>query len=120
MDRAGQLLFEREFYKAAIECFKNSGNELLTAKAEAYYREKIGEYHKAAISFEKLGEKNKAAENYERSGDFAKALHLYNELQLKDKIFACTIKTFEKEKRFEELANIYLSISNIRKLSIHL
>ncbi len=111
----GNYFFEREFYKAAIECFKNSGNELLTAKAEAFYREKIGEYYKAAVNFEKLGEKNKAAENYERCGDFYKALQLYNELQLKDKILACTIKTFEKEKRFEELANIYLSIAEYQK-----
>ena len=111
----GNYFFEREFYKAAIECFKNSGNELLTAKADAYYREKIGEYYKAAVNFEKLGEKNKAAENYERSGDFSKALQLYNELQRKDKILACTIKTFEKEKRFEELANIYLSIAEYQK-----
>ncbi|MBU2447213.1 MAG: UvrD-helicase domain-containing protein [Bacteroidetes bacterium] len=111
----GNYFFEREFYKAAIECFKNAGSQMLTTKAEAYYQEKIGEYYKAAVNFEIVNEIEKAAVNYELSGNFNDALRLYTQLQIKDKILQCTTKILEKEGRFAEVADIYLSLSEYEK-----
>jgi len=111
----GNYFFEREFYKAAIECFKNAGNQMLTTKAEAYYQEKIGEHYKAAVNFEKVNEVEKAAVNYERSRNFNDALRLFTQLQIKDKILQCTSKILENEGRFAEAADIYLSLSEYEK-----
>ncbi len=104
----GRYFFEREYYRAAMECFKNGGDPELLSKASAYYYEKAGKYPHAAFHFEKIGESSRAAENYERAGEFRKALSLWEELKNEGRKAKCQIEVYKQEGRYREAAHLYL------------
>jgi len=104
----GHYFFAKNYYKAAVECFKNGGDAELLSKASAYYYEKIGKYAEAALNFEKIGEISKAADNYEKAGEFNKALSLWKKLKNDDKLFNCRIEIYKKEGKFHKAGSLYL------------
>jgi len=104
----GHYFFEREYYKAALECFKNGGDLKLLSKASAYYYEKMGKYLDAALNFEKIEEKEMAANNYEKANKFKKALSLWEELKNKDRSFHCQIEVYKQEGKFYKAGSLYL------------
>ncbi len=104
----GHYFFERDYYKAAMECFKNGGDLKLLSKASAYYYEKTGKYLDAALNFEKVGDSEKAANNYEKAGEFKKALLLWEELKRGDRLFNCQIEVYKQEGKFHKAGSLYL------------
>ena len=104
----GHYFFERHYFKAAMECYKNAGEESLHLKASAYDAEKRQDLMLAAGSFEKIGELKKAASYYEKSGHYDKALALWKKVKDKESASRCHLKLLEKDERFGELADIFL------------
>lgn len=104
----GHYFFEREYYRAALECFKNGGDLKLLSKASAYNYEKEGRYLDAALNFEKIEEKEMAANNYEKAEKFKKALSLWEELKNKERSFHCQIEVYKQEGKFHKAGSLYM------------
>ncbi len=104
----GHYFFERGYFKAAAECFKNGGDLPNLAKAGAFYYEKTGNYREAAVNFEKLRELEKAAVNYENAGDFKQALRLWEKLKNKERVFLCGAAVLKGEGKFREAGLLYI------------
>jgi len=104
----GHYFFEKEYYKAAMECFKNGGDLKLLSKASAYCYEKEGKYLDAALNFEKIGVSIRAAHNYEKAGEFKKALSLWEKLKNKERVFNCQIEIYKLEGKFHKAGSLYL------------
>lgn len=111
----GDYFFEREFYRAALECYKNAGEDRLVWKAQAYYAEKTGDFAAAGSYFEQIGELKKAASFYEKSGQYEKALHAWKEMQNEENALRCQLKLLEQKGQFEELGEIYRARKEYRK-----
>ena len=108
----GHYFFEREYYKAAMECFKNGGDSKLLSRASGYYYEKAGNYLEAALHFENIGESERAAQNYEKAEDFRKALPLWEKLGNKDRVLNCRLEIYKQEGKFHEAGSLYLEIKS--------
>jgi len=108
----GHYFFDRRYYKAAAECFKNGGDSHNLARARAYYFAQIGNYEEAAANFAGIGEIETAALNYENAGAYNQALGLWEKLNRRDKIVDCTAALLEKEGKSREAGNLYLKTGN--------
>lgn len=106
----GRYFFERDYYRAAMECFKNGGDGKLLSAASAHYYEKMGKYLDAATHFEKSGDFKRAADDFEKAGEFKKALPLWNTLKNEDRALNCRIEIFKKEGKFHKAGTLYLEI----------
>jgi tetratricopeptide (TPR) repeat protein len=111
----GRYFFERRYFKAAMECFKNAGEEDLHLKASAYDAERRQDFVLAAGGFEKIGEFGKAASYYEKSGHYDKAYALWKKVKDKEGASRCHLKFLEKDERFGELADVYLGNKDYSK-----
>ena len=105
----GHYFFERDFYRAAAECYKNGGDEKLFAKASAHEAEKAGRHGEAARYFDSLGDRERAAANYERAGEFAKALPLWEALGNRERAFRCRVEVLKREGKHAEAGRLYLA-----------
>ena len=104
----GDYFFEREYYRAAMECYKNAGDQQAYLLAHAYDAEKRQDWKLAAKLFDQLGETEKAATYYERSGGFARAFSLWQEAERREDAMRCRIELLKRDKNYAELAKIYL------------
>jgi TolA-binding protein len=104
----GDYFFEKKFYRAAMECYKNGGNTELFYKASAHAFEKAEQYLKAALNFEKIGESETAAHNYEKAGDFRRALSLWKRLKNEEGSFRCQVELYKKEGEHQKAGDLYL------------
>ncbi|MBI2419002.1 MAG: UvrD-helicase domain-containing protein, partial [Ignavibacteriales bacterium] len=109
----GVYYFDREYYLAAIECFKNAGATDRLLKTEALYYEQKGNFIQAAKRFEQLNELEKAARYFEKASAFAQAVELWLKLKRKDEIIACQRKLYEHEKNYAALAEIYIKLKDL-------
>jgi len=105
----GHYFFERDFYRAAAECYKNGGDETLFAKASAWEAQRAGRYGEAARYFDSLGERERAAPNYERAGEFARALDLWEALGNRERAVHCRIEVLKREGKYAEAGRLYLA-----------
>ena len=103
-EKQGDYFFEREYYPAAAECYKNAGNLRLTEIATAFVREEKGGFAAAARLFEKHDHAHKAAECFEHAGLFEKALTLWQRLKNRDRITTCRINLYEQEGKYNKAA----------------
>ena len=110
----GDYFFERECYRAAMECYKNAGENQLHLHAQAQEAVKNNNHSKAAKCFRQLGELERAAVNFEKAKDFKQAAELYNRLKDKTGFKRCNMALMEQEGRFSELAEIYLKQKDYR------
>jgi len=104
----GHYFFEREFYRAAMDCYKNGGDINLFTKASAFSLEKDGNYLQAALNFEKIGEAERAAQNYEKACDYRRALPLWERLNNEERAFHCQTEAYKKEGQYQEAGDLYL------------
>lgn len=104
----GNYFLEKEFYQAAMECYKNGGDTELFHKASAHAFENAEKYLEAALNFEKIGESERAAHNYEKAGDFRKALSLWEKLKIEERTFRCRVELFKKEGEHQKAGDLYL------------
>lgn len=116
----GQYFFDHEFYKAAMECFKNAGKEDLFLKAKAFDAEKRSDSRVAATCFEKIRQFEKAAIHYQAFNNYEKAYELWQALKNKEKAFQCQLKLLEQEEKFGELAELYLTRKDYQKAIVFL
>lgn len=107
-EQQGRYFFEREFYKAAAECFKNAGNTAGHTRALAHHSRQTGDFLQAALYFEQLPEKADAAECYEKAGQYKKALVLWEGLNQNKRVSRLRPRVLEQEGRFAEAGRLYL------------
>jgi len=106
----GHYFFERGYFKAAVECFRNGGNTDHLAKAGAFYYEETGNFHEAAENFEILGEMEKAALNYEKAGSFKQALHLWEQLKNQERVLLCRAAALKEDGEYSEAGRLYVKM----------
>ncbi len=111
----GDYYFIREYYLAAIECYKNAGADDKLFRTEAFYFEKKGNFIEAAKRFEMLGELEKAAKYYEMCNLFAEALVVWVKIGKVKQINDCKIKIYEKDQNYAALADLYLLLKEFNK-----
>lgn len=114
-DRQGHYFFEREFYKAAAECFKNAGNSTAHTRTLAYHRRQTGDFHQAARYFQQLGDENNAAECYEKAGEYKKALVLWERLNRAARASKIRGQVLEEEGDFNGAGRFYLEKGKYRQ-----
>ena len=108
----GTYFFERRYFKAAMECFKNAGLEERLAEASAYHHEQEGDYHRAALNFERTKDWERAAVNYEKADRFDEALALWEKLKRNDRAIPCRIELSKRQGQFGQAARLYESIKD--------
>ncbi|NIM11084.1 MAG: UvrD-helicase domain-containing protein [Candidatus Aminicenantes bacterium] len=108
----GHYFFEREYFRAAAECFRNGDDPVNLSKALAHHYERAGNYREAAVNFEKIGEREKAAVNYENAGEYKQARVIWERLDNRERIIQCRAALLEEEKNFREAGRLYLEIKN--------
>ncbi len=111
----GDYFFEREYYRAAMECYKNAGDEKAYRRAAAFDAEKRRDWKRAAPLFAEIGETEKAAAYFERTGGWARAFELWQSLGRREEALRCRIELLKKEKNYGELAKIYLRQKNFEQ-----
>ena len=77
----GDYFLEREYYPAALECYKNAGNLDRAEIAQAFVHEQRKEFREAGPLFEKHGYGSRAGDCYERSGMWEQALGVWEKLK---------------------------------------
>lgn len=111
----GDYFFDREYYKAAIECYRNADALPQLRKARAFFNERSGDFLEAARYFEETGELKRAARDYEKANAYADALRVWTLLKDNAKIAEYTLRVYEQEGRYGELARIYAGRKEYRK-----
>ena len=103
-EEQGDYLFEREYYPAAVECYRNAGNTEKAETAEAFTLEKRGVFEKAAALFAAHGYAERAAHNYEKAGRFETAAGLWERLGDEGRAHLCRIRVHEQAGEFDRAA----------------
>lgn len=111
-EEQGDYFFEREYYPAAVECYRNSGNLIKTEVAQAFAFERNEDYGKAAKLFEKHGYHKRAAENYELIRNYEKALVIWKKLKDDGRTRLCTIRMYEKQGNYNRAAGEWEKLKN--------
>lgn len=114
-ERQGDYFFQREYYSAAAECYKNAGNLPRWEIANAYFYEKNKHFKEAAQLFEKHHYTEKAAGCYEDAGLFAKALALWEKLKDQDRIRHCRINLYEQDGEYDKAAEEWAKLRDFKK-----
>ncbi len=103
----GDYFFDRRFYSAALECFKNAGNQqkiLLCDAYKDYYNQK---FDSAGDIFFEAKVFDKAAECYEKTKRFYDAYLLWKNIGNTEQAEFCRIKHLETENNFAEAADAW-------------
>lgn len=114
-EKQGDYFFEREYYPAAVECYKNAGNLQQTEIANAFALEDKGHLKPAAQLFEKYNYRRKAAECYENTSLFKRALLLWKGLKEKDRVQSCRIKLYEQNGEYDRAAADWIKSGNFSR-----
>lgn len=102
----GTYFFERRYYRAAAECFKNAGEEAKEETALAWAAHEEGDYATSASLFEKQKNHALAAQDWEALGNFKKALENYSLCKDKKALTRLRILSLEQEKRWVEAGDL--------------
>lgn len=92
----GDYFLDREYYPAALECYKNAGRLDRAEIAQAFVWEQRSQFREAAPLFEKHGYWSQAGACYERSGLWDLALVLWEKLKDRERMALCRIALFEQ------------------------
>lgn len=114
-----EYYYEREYWKAAAECYKNAGDEAreglargLGLFAERRFAEAAGFLEKAVGLPGSAGLDRKAATAYEESGDYRKASALWESSGDGGRSRVCLARALEKEKDFGAAAAVRLELGD--------
>jgi len=111
----GNGLYQREYYKAAAECYRHAG---LAAKEDlslAYAAFSDEDYEEAGPRFERNGEKAKAALCFEKSGNLEKAQSLYATLGDRAAAKRLKVLALEKAGKWLEAGTLRLKMGELPK-----
>lgn len=107
-EKQGDYFFEREYYPAAMECYKNGGNLRKKEVAQAFVLETRNCHADAARLFEKHQDHARAAENYEKSLHYERAMGLWTRVGDNERSALCRIWMYETQGRHSEAAREWL------------
>lgn len=110
----GHYFFNREHYRAAVECFKNAGNDKMSELSRAHILVSEKRYLEAAELFYLYNQKKKAAENFELGEAFDKALSIWKELKEGKRKFLCEIHLLENNGAYGQAAERWLKLMNYK------
>ncbi len=113
--KQGDYFFEREYYPAAVECYRNSGNLGFMERAQAFVLVGKKEFGRAALLFEKQKDFTLAAENFEKDGNYIQALKLWKKLNNKKRVFFCRIQLYEQQGDYNRAAEEWEKVKNFDK-----
>ncbi|HCK99445.1 MAG TPA: hypothetical protein DHW42_04985 [Candidatus Marinimicrobia bacterium] len=114
-EKQGDYFFQREYYPAAAECYKNSGNIARAEIARAFIFEEKKQFSAAAKLFEKHGFTQKAAENYQGAGIFNSAILLWEKLKNNNRVRICRISLYEQNGEYNKAAEEWLRLKDAGK-----
>ncbi|MFP4036274.1 MAG: UvrD-helicase domain-containing protein, partial [Desulfobacteraceae bacterium] len=100
----GSYFFEREYYAAAAECYKNAGDGDRAELAHALALKTAGDPSAAAPLLEKHGRAREAAACYEEIERFDRALSLWETEGEKKRADLCRTALFEQQGDFDRAA----------------
>lgn len=104
----GRYFLDRNFYRAAMECFRNGDDERSCELAAGCEAERTGRYLEAAAAFEKFGEIERAARDYDLARAPEKSLPLWEKLGDRDRVVDCRIEICKREGRPAEAGRLHL------------
>jgi len=113
--KQGDYFFEREYYPAAVECYRNSGNLKLMERAQAFVLVGKKEFGRAALLFEKQKDFILAAENFEKDENYSRALKLWKKLNNKKRALFCRIELYEQQGDYNRAAEEWEKLNNFDK-----
>jgi tetratricopeptide (TPR) repeat protein len=111
----GDYFLEREYYPAALECYKNAGNSDRAEIAQAFVHEQRKEFREAGPLFEKHGYGSRAGDCYERSGLWEQALRIWENLGDRERAALCRIALYEQQGQFALAAEEWLKRKEVDK-----
>ncbi|MBW2340221.1 MAG: hypothetical protein JRF50_07730, partial [Deltaproteobacteria bacterium] len=114
-EKQGDYFFQREYYPAAAECYKNAGNLARTEIAKAFIFAAKKQFKVAAELFEKHDYPREAAEYYEDAGIFDRALSLWEKLRDRSRIRSCRIRLYEQNGEHDKAAKEWLKSKDFKK-----
>ncbi|RKX73292.1 MAG: hypothetical protein DRP87_19175, partial [Spirochaetes bacterium] len=111
-DKQGHYFMEREYYSAAVECFKNAADTVMKEIAEAYLKRQKRDYRAAAQLFRKHGRDREAAECFEAGELFREALEIWKKKENRMRALVCSIRMHEAEKNYRKAAEGYMELGD--------
>jgi tetratricopeptide (TPR) repeat protein len=108
----GDYYFEREYWKAAAECYKNSGDTLRESMARGLGLFAERKFAEAAALLEAAGMKDRAAAAFEESGDYGRAVDLWQAAGEPKRSRRCAARALEKAKDFAAAAAVWLELGD--------
>ncbi len=111
----GDYFLERGHDAAARECFRNAGNEMKLALADASLRSRAGDWAGAAPLFEQGGDRRQAAECFERASEWARARGLWAILGERRREGACAAQEREQKGAFAEAAKAWEALGEAER-----
>lgn len=100
----GHYFFERGFFDAAAESFRNAGDRDRKEIAEAFAAKKKERWSRAAELFSRQNVLNEAAECFEKGGEFRRAAGLWKRFGKQDRSRRCTVRALEREGKYGQAA----------------
>lgn len=111
-ERQGDYFLEREYWKAAEECFRNAGNEHKARIASARRLEEEGRYGEAAPLYEQNGMRERAAESWESAGELSRAMDLWKALGQGERFRLCRARLYERQGEHGRAAEEWEKLGN--------
>ena len=111
----GDYFLDREYYPAALECYKNAGNLDRAEIAQAFVWEQRNQFRQAAPLFEKHDYWPQAGACYERSGLWDLALGIWERLKDRERMALCRIALYEQRGDYDRAAEEWFRRKEIAK-----
>jgi tetratricopeptide (TPR) repeat protein len=112
-ERQGDYLFERGHHAAALECFRNAGEEDKAALTEAHLAAAQGRHAEAAPLFERRGMDALAAASWEKAAAWDRAAAAWTRAGEADRADVCSIRSQEAHGRWRDAARAWKRRSEI-------
>ncbi len=111
----GQYFYEREYYSAAFECFRNADNQKMADLSRAWILAAGGQAGDAAVLFELHGRSREAAEQYEHAGDYQKAAEAWRKAKKYDRARLCAVHLLEASGDYRGAASQWIKLNQADK-----
>lgn len=111
----GQYFYEREYYSAAFECFRNADNQKMADLSRAWIHAADGYARDAAVLFDLHGHRREAAEQFERAGDYQNAAEAWKKAKELHRARLCTVHLLEASGDYLGAASQWMKLNQTDK-----
>lgn len=108
----GDYFFQRSFFEAAAECYRNAGQRSKMELAEAFGCRKKGLWAQAAEVLARHRYHREAAECYEKGGGLEQAVRHWQEAGEPERSRVCSIRLLEEQGQFARAAEEWERLGN--------